>query len=120
MVIINQNIENVLNRIYLEGITYQGKAPDLFFEATEKLKKLDKSVLNVYAKAVNNAPYGWKIENALVLVVGKLMFLYEKEIDKNGNCNIIVFEVAENGQIVNEKLNRVLSLIERVENLYQA
>ena len=115
MVIINDSVLNVLNRIYLDSITHKGYAPDLYFEAIDALNRLDTSVLSVYANSVNNAPFNWKRENGLVLRVQHLLFLYQKEIDKYNNKIIIVHEIAENGMIVTEELNKVISLITRVE-----
>ena len=100
MVITSNEVENVLNRIFLVGIAYNGQIPTLYAKARTSILNLDKTVANVFASSVNNAPYAWKRENLLVLVVGKYMFSYSKFDD--GNL-VVVHEVAENKRIMTEE-----------------
>ena len=79
---------------------------------------LDKTVANVYASSVTNAPFAWKRDNILVLVVGKLMFSYLKKIKKNGDIIIVVDEIAENGQIVTEREKKIKAIIRETIEQY--
>ena len=120
MVLINDNIENVLNRILLVKVAYKGEIPSLYTEAKTELSKLDKSMINTNASAVNNAPFAWKRDNALVLRVGNLMFSYYKDFDEYGNVIVLVNEVAEDGKIVTENAPKsIIALMERIDNLYR-
>ena len=114
MVIISNEVLNVLNRIFLVGIAYNGRIPNLYGSIITKIENLGKSVANVYASSVNNAPYAWKRENLLVLVVGKYMFSYNKFDDDN---LVIVHEVAENGRIVTEE-KRIRNIIKETIEKY--
>lgn len=116
MVIISNEVENVLDRIFLVGIAYNGNIPTLYTKAKSAILNLDKTPSNVYASSVNNAPYAWKRDNLLVLVVGKLMFSYEKNTLKDGSIGIVVHEVAENGRIVTEMQNRVKRVVTETIN----
>lgn len=117
MVILSREVENVLDRIFLVGIAYNGKIPPLYSKAKATLLNLDKSVANIYAPSVNNALFAWKRDNLLVLVVGKYMFSYEKNTLKDGSVGVIVHEVAENGRIVTEE-KRIKSIITETINKY--
>ena len=120
MVLINDNIENVLNRILLVSVAYKGRIPSLYADAKTALAQLDKSITTIKASAVNNAPFAWKRDNALVLRVGNLMFSYYKDIDKHGNVIVLVCEVAENGKIVTENITKsIIALMERIDKLYR-
>ena len=68
MVITSNEVENVLNRIFLVGIAYNGQIPPLYTKTQTAILNLDKTVANVYASSVANAPYAWKRDNVLVLV----------------------------------------------------
>ena len=116
MVIISNEVENVLDRIFLVGIAYNGNIPTLYTKAKSAILNLDKTLSNVYASSVNNAPYAWKRDNLLVLVVGKLMFSYEKNTLKDGSIGIVVHEVAENGRIITEMQNRVKRVVAETIN----
>lgn len=119
MVIVNETIKNVLHRIFLIGIAYNGRIPQLYTQAMSELDNLDFSVLSTNASAVNNAPFAWVRNRMLVLRVGKLMFSYTKQ-NINGETLVIVDEVAENGIIVTEGTHyKILSLMERMDNLYK-
>ena len=91
MVIISNEVENVLDRIFLVGIAYNGNIPTLYTKAKSAILNLDKTLSNVYASSVNNAPYAWKRDNLLVLVVGKLMFSYEKNTLKDDSTLASLF-----------------------------
>ena len=120
MVLINDNIENVLNRILLVKVAYKGTIPSLYTEAKTALAQLDESITTVKASAVNNAPFAWKRDNALVLRVGNLMFSYYKDFDEYGNVIVLVNEVAEDGKIVTENAPKsIIALMERIDNLYR-
>ncbi|MBR4293993.1 MAG: hypothetical protein IKT53_03280 [Bacteroidaceae bacterium] len=120
MVLINNNIENVLNRILLVKVAYKGTIPSLYTEAKTALAQLDESITTVKASAVNNAPFAWKRDNALVLRVGNLMFSYYKDFDEYGNVIVLVNEVAEDGKIVTENAPKsIIALMERIDNLYR-
>ena len=118
MVIASNEVENVLNRIFLVGIAYNGQIPPLYTKAQTAILNLDKTVANVYASSVANAPYAWKRDNVLVLVVGKLMFSYFRKTNKNGDIIIVVDEVAENGQIVTEREKKVKAIIRETIEQY--
>ena len=118
MVILSREVENVLDRIFLVGIAYNGKIPPLYSKAKATLLNLDKSVANIYAPSVNNAPFAWKRDNLLVLVVGKYMFSYEKNTLKDGSVGVIVNEVAENGKIVTEREKKIKAIIREVIEQY--
>ena len=118
MVIASNEVENVLNRIFLVGIAYNGQIPPLYTKAQTAILNLDKTVANVYASSVANAPYAWKRDNVLVLVVGKLMFSYLRKTNKNGDIIIVVDEVAENGQIVTEREKKVKAIIRETIEQY--
>ena len=118
MVIASNEVENVLNRIFLVGIAYNGQIPPLYTKAQTAILNLDKTVANVYASSVANAPYAWKRDNVLVLVVGKLMFSYFRKTNKNGDIIIVVDEVAENGQIVTEREKKIKAIIKETIEQY--
>lgn len=119
MVIVNETIKNVLNRIFLVGIAYNGQIPKLYSQSVSEIETLDSSVLNKNASSVNNAPFAWVRDKMLVLRVGKLMFAYSKQ-HINGETIVIVDEVAENGIIVTEDAHhKMLSLIERMDKLHK-
>ena len=118
MVITSNEVENVLNRIFLVGIAYNGQIPSLYTKAQTAILNLDKTVANVYASSVSNAPYAWKRDNVLVLVVGKLMFSYFRKTNKNGDIIIVVDEVAENGQIVTEREKKIKAIIRETIEKY--
>ena len=118
MVITSNEVENVLNRIFLVGIAYNGQIPPLYTKAQTAILNLDKTVANVYASSVANAPYAWKRDNVLVLVVGKLMFSYLRKTNKNGDIIIVVDEVAENGQIVTEREKKIKAIIRETIEKY--
>ena len=118
MVISSKEAENVLDRIFLVGVAYDGTIPPLYTKAKSAISNLDRTVLNVYASSVNNAPYAWKRDNTRVLVVDELMFSYEKNTLKNGSIAVIVHEVAENGVIVNEKQDMITQIITETINDY--
>jgi hypothetical protein len=114
MVIISHEVLNVLNRIFVVGIAYNRQIPTLYAKARTSILNLDKTVANVFASSVNNAPYAWKRENLLVLVVGKYMFSYSKFDD--GNL-VVVHEVAENKRIVTEE-KQMNNIIKETINTY--
>ncbi len=118
MVVISDDVLNVLNRIFLVGIAYNGRIPNMYGSIISKIENLDKSVGNVFASAVNNAPYAWKRDNLLVLVVGKYMFSYEKKPLKDGSIGVVVYEVAENGRIVTEQEDKIKIIIRETINQY--
>ena len=118
MVIASNEVENVLNRIFLVGIAYNGQIPPLYTKAQTAILNLDKTVANVYASSVANDPYAWKRDNVLVLVVGKLMFSYLRKTNKNGDIIIVVDEVAENGQIVTEREKKIKAIIRETIEQY--
>jgi hypothetical protein len=118
MVIASNEVENVLNRIFLVGIAYNGQIPPLYTKAQTAILNLDKTVANVYASSVANAPYAWKRDNVLVLVVGKLMFSYFRKTNKNGDIIIVVDEIAENGQIVTEREKKIKAIIRETIEQY--
>jgi len=118
MVIASNEVENVLNRIFLVGIAYNGQIPPLYTKAQTAILNLDKTIVNVYASSVANAPYAWKRDNVLVLVVGKLMFSYFRKTNKNGDIIIVVNEVAENGQIVTEREKKIKAIIRETIEQY--
>lgn len=120
MVIINETIRNVLNRIFLVGISCNGDIPTIYSQAIAALENLNNSIVNINATSVNNAPFAWKRDKLLILRVDNLMFAYRRKILQNGDTIIIVEEVSQNGIIVTESATKsILSLMERMENLYK-
>lgn len=117
MVVISDDVLNVLNRIFLVGIAYNGRIPNVYGSIISKIENLDKSVGNVFASSVNNAPFSWKRDNLLVLVVGKYMFSYEKKPLKDGSIGVVVYEVSENGRIVTEE-KRIRNIIKETIEKY--
>ena len=117
MVVISDDVLNVLNRIFLVGIAYNGRIPNMYGSIISKIESLDNTVGNVFASAVNNAPFAWKRDNLLVLIVGKYMFSYEKKPLKDGSVGVVVYEVAENGRIVTEE-KRTRRIITETINSY--
>ena len=112
MVIVDGTIRNVLNRIFLVGIANSGKIPMLYSQAINALNSLDKTIASTNASAVNNAPFAWKRDKMLVLVVGNLMFSYRRKTAQNGEVVVIVEEVAQNGKILTEtkpNISRIIS-----------
>ena len=112
MVIVDGTIRNVLNRIFLVGIANGGKIPMLYSQAINALNSLDKTIASTNASAVNNAPFAWKRDKMLVLVVGNLMFSYRRKTARNGDVVVIVEEVAQNGKILTEtkpNISRIIS-----------
>ena len=112
MVIVDGTIRNVLNRIFLVGIANSGKIPMLYSQAINALNSLDKTIASTNASAVNNAPFAWKRDKMLVLVVGNLMFSYRRKTARNGDVVVIVEEVAQNGKILTEtkpNISRIIS-----------
>jgi hypothetical protein len=101
MVIVSDTVQNVLNRIYLIGIAYNGQPPNSYSDCINAIEKLDKTVANIFAKSVNNTPFAWKRDNMLVCTVGKYGFSYIK-YQTTKETIVIVEEVSENGQIVTE------------------
>lgn len=118
MVVTSNEVENVLNRIFLVGIAYNGKIPSLYSKAQTAILNLEKTVANINASSVTNAPFAWKRDNVLVLVVGKLMFSYLKKINKDGDIIIVVDEVAENGLIVTEREKKIKAIIKETIEQY--
>ena len=104
MVVTSEDVRNVLNRIYLVGIAYNGKPPKIYFDCIEAIENLDKSIENVYAKSLQNVPFAWKRDNMLVCKVGKYCFSYVK-FNIGDEIIISVEEVAENGIIITENKN---------------
>ena len=52
MVIISHEVLNVLNRIFVVGIAYNGQIPTLYAKARTSILNLDKTVANVFASSV--------------------------------------------------------------------
>ena len=118
MVVISDVVLNVLNRIFLVGIAYNGRIPNMYGSIISKIENLDNTVGNVFASAVNNAPFAWKRDNLFVLVVGKYMFSYEKKPLNDGSIGVVVYEVAENGRIVTEQEERINRIVSETINRY--
>ena len=83
----------------------------LYGKARTAILNLDKSALYTHASSVNNAPFAWKRDNTLVLVVDNLMFSYETSVLEDGDVCVVIHEVAENGIIVNEVHNKLKLII---------
>lgn len=98
MVILSNTVENVLSRIFLEGIARNGRSPQIYGEAMQALERLDKTCLTVNANSNPYSPLGWRRNNSSILVVGEkhniLRFSYTKE-KLNGETLITVEEVAD-------------------------
>ncbi len=105
----SNTIENVLSRIYLEGIARNSTPPQLYYEAKQALGKLDKTCVTVNSNSDPNSPVGWRRNNYPILVVGKkndrLKFTYPKKQLNNGEILIIVDEAAyAYGNILTENI----------------
>ena len=106
MVVISRDFRNVVNRIFFNGIAYNGSFSLLYSAIIKAFDNLDKSISNIYVKSVNNALYVWKQGNMLVLRIGNLMFSYLKVQGLQGETVVAVHEVFENNQIVTELRKR--------------
>ena len=84
MVIVSDDVRNVVNRIFLIGIAYKGRIPNMYGQIISAFEKLESSVANVNASSVNSVPFAWRRDKMLVLRVGSLMFSYTKTIQQNG------------------------------------
>ena len=99
MVIWSNTVENVLSRIFLEGVARDGRPPQIYGEVKQALERLDKTCLTVNSNSDPYSPLGWRRNNSPILVVGKknnrLKFTYTKKQLNNGETLIIVEEVAD-------------------------
>ena len=118
MVVVSEDVRNVVNRIFLVGIAYQGRIPNMYGQIVSAFEKLDRSIVNINASSVRSAPFAWKRDKVLVLRVGTFMFSYSKVIQHNGEPLVIVHEVMENGQIVTEIENRIKTIIRETIKQY--
>lgn len=118
MVVVSEDVRNVVNRIFLVGIAYKGRIPNLYGQIVSAFEKLGDSVANVNASSVNSAPFAWKRDKVLVLRVGSLMFSYSKVIQHSGEPIVIIHEVMENGQIVTEREDKIEVIIKETINQY--
>ena len=110
MVVCNECIKNVLNRIFLEGVARFGEPPQIYWDAIHALEQLDKTCLTINSTSDPNSPIGWRRNNYPILVVGKknnkLKFSYTKKGLNNGIILITVEEVADvYGNILTENNN---------------
>ncbi len=71
MVVCCESIENVLSRIYLEGIARKGNPPQIYYDAMQVWEKLDSTCLTVNSNSDPNCPIGWRRNNNPILVLGK-------------------------------------------------
>lgn len=94
MVVCNECIKNVLNRIFLEGVARFGEPPQIYWDAIHALEQLDKTCLTINSTSDPNSPIGWRRNNYPILVVGKknnkLKFSYTKKGLNNGKILITV------------------------------
>lgn len=118
MVVVSEDVRNVVNRIFLVGIAYKGRIPNLYSQIVSAFEKLGGSVANVNASSVNSAPFAWKRDKVLVLRVGSLMFSYSKVIQHSGEPLVIIHEVMENGRIVTEREDKIETIIKETINQY--
>ena len=63
MVIVSDDVRNVVNRIFLIGIAYKGRIPNMYGQIISAFEKLESSVANVNASSVNSAPLAWRRYN---------------------------------------------------------
>ena len=63
MVIVSDDVRNVVNRIFLIGIAYKGRIPNMYGQIISAFEKLESSVANVNASSVNSAPFAWRKDN---------------------------------------------------------
>lgn len=110
MVVCNECIKNVLNRIFLEGVARFGEPPQIYWDAIHALEQLDKTCLTINSTSDPNSPIGWRRNNYPILVVGKknnkLKFSYTKKGLNSGKILITVEEVADvYGNILTENNN---------------
>ena len=110
MVVCNECIKNVLNRIFLEWVARYGEPPQIYWDAIHALEQLDKTCLTVNSTSDPNSPIGWRRNNYPILIVGKknnkLKFSYTKKRLNNGDILIMVEEIADvYGNILTENNN---------------
>lgn len=118
MVIVSDDVRNVVNRIFLVGIAYKGRIPNMYGQIISAFEKLESSVANVNASSVNSAPFAWRRDKMLILRVGSLMFSYTKTIQQNGETLVIVHEAMENGRIVTEQEKKINTIIKETIEQY--
>lgn len=118
MVIVSEDVRNVVDRIFLVGIAYNGRIPNMYGQIINAFKKLESSVANINASSVNSAPFAWRRDKMLVLRVGALMFSYTKTVQQNGDTLVIIHEVMENGRIVTEREEVIKTIIRETIEQY--
>jgi hypothetical protein len=125
MVVCNECIKNVLNRIFLEGVARFGEPPQIYWDAIHALEQLDKTCLTINSTSDPNSPIGWRRNNYPILVVGKknnkLKFSYTKKGLNNGKILITVEEVADvYGNILTENNNNNIKNMKQVIRLTES
>lgn len=102
MIQLFNDVQQVLDRLFLDCVTSKVKKLDVCGEIDSAISKLDKITSHKKAKDVDNAPFAWKRDNMFVLKVRYYMFSYKISSLPQGVL-VAVEEVAKNGQIITEK-----------------
>ena len=89
MVIINEQVKNVLNRLLLSEVAVNGTM-NFALDFASQLNKLDESKVTIFASHDQLLPYNWRIENVLIYKYKNYVVSYTKSV--NNNKIIIVIE----------------------------
>ena len=97
-------VENILNRIYLDNIGRKGQPPAIYAVLINSIESLPEKSVHIKASTVSNAPFAWKRDNLYVLRANEhYMFSYEILVDdETGEEICAIYEIAENGIILTE------------------
>lgn len=112
MIQISNDVQQVIDRIFLDCATSKVKKLDICGEIDTAISKLDKITFHKKAKDVDEAPFAWKREDLFLLKVRYYMFSY-KILNLPQGILVTVEEVAKNGQIITEK--EIISYSEKKE-----
>lgn len=116
MVLCNDNVQNVLDRIFLEEfVTHNPPHRDLFSNIINQIENLDRTIARFRASSVPYAPFSWKRDNYYILRVQKYMFAYIIGVDNT----IRVEEVCYDGRIIYENSNNIIKISNWLNEQYE-
>ena len=101
MIQISNDVQYVIDRIFLDCATSRVKNLDICGEIDSTISKLDKTIYHRKAKNIINVPFGWKRDNLYVLKVRCYYFSYEITY-LTDDILITIEEVAKDGRILTE------------------
>ena len=110
-IVYSDSVKNVLDRLYLDEVAIRGRTiPEEYNECIEAIESLKHSVISIRA----NRPLCWAREGATIICPNRYWFSYKRFPNA-----ILIDEVydTQTDQIITEGLQRVLSLIERIEKI---